>query len=81
MGCSDVEHVSANQHDGSAFQIPPAPDSDDPTPVDEIIGTINGPPRDWTKAHGPTEGCTAAMLHLVKERNTVHPVERTFFTG
>ena len=59
MGCSDVEHVSANQHDGSAFQIPPAPDSDDPIPVDEIIGTINGPPRDWTKAHGPTEGCTA----------------------
>lgn len=52
----DVEHVSANQHDGSAFQIPPAPDSDDPIPVDEIIGTINGPPRDWTKAHEPTEG-------------------------
>ena len=56
---SDVQHVPAIQHDGNALQIPPAPDSDDPIPVDERLGTINGPPRGWTKAHGPTEGCTA----------------------
>ena len=56
---SDVQHVPAFQHDGGTFPIPPAPDSDDPIPVDERIGAINGPPRNWTKAHGPTEGCTA----------------------